>query len=199
MKNLAIIAILATVAGMASADEISAFVKNDYDTAAHTSTSVDRAVVGAKYNFGGNLGAVDGGVALANVHVNSVSDNAVGYDIGYSNGVTVGPVALTGRIGYTHSNFNNVGYVRDISSNVAHYAVEAALPVTSVFTGFIGAERLHGQVYVDNLSGNGNANRYTAGTDIAVSKNVDVRVGYARTEFSGGNANGITTNVSYKF
>jgi hypothetical protein len=199
MKKLFIVAALALASVAATAGELSASVKYDYDRAEGSPwLSGHRQVTGLKYNFGA-LGAVDGGLAVSDVVVSSARVNGVGYDVGYSNGFKLGSLGFNGRVGYTHYGFAEF-QGQNLSANVVSYKVEATLPLSAKVTTFVGAEHLDGQlsgVSTDSAS----ANRYTIGADFAVAKNTALRVGYARLDQNGDGrvGNGLTSAISYKF
>ena len=202
MKKLAIMAILATAALAASAADISAVVKYDYDNASNAGTTVaaNRSVVGLKYTLDGQLGAVDAGLANSRISLGNTTVNGVGYDVGYSNGVKLGAVGVNGRVGYTTYDIASIAG-QHVSANAISYAAEVTYPLNSTFTAFAGVENLRGAVVAGPVTQYASANRYTIGTDIAVSKNTALRVGYARVDANGTGVvtNGLTTAFSYKF
>jgi len=189
MKKLAIMAALVVSSMAASAVEYSAFTKYDYDRLSdHHSVSAHRAVVGLKADFN-KWGALDAGVAHGRVSAFGHSENGNGYDIGYSNGVSIGKLGLSARVGA--SKFDDV--------KLRSLALEASHPLNDRVTGFIGAEHLRGTI--DGFSGHAGANRVTLGTNIALNTHTTFRVGYAHTDVNGSDlsGHGLTSALVYKF
>jgi hypothetical protein len=189
MKKLAIMAALVVTSIAASATDYSLFAKDDYDRISGHPISVNRAVVGAKADFKQfgalDLGFADGRASYTSAH----SSSGTGYDVGYSNGVSFGRLGFSGRVGAS-----KFGEVR-----LRSLALEASYPFSQRVTGFVGAEHLRGTV--DHVRGHENAMRYTIGTNLGLTPNTTLRVGYARTEVNHSNAsaNGFTTALVYKF
>lgn len=224
MKKILTTAIL-VLSAMAASAQVTGTVKYDYDNFEGSPwLSMHRAVTGLKYDFGA-LGAIDGGLATAQ-KVTNVRSNLIGYDVGYSNGFAVGPVGLNARLSYQHLNYKDVAIAQnqnvlalggfDGFINNLSLAVTGSMKVTDSVTGFVGAEhiqskqngnvsvaRVYNQVVTDGFKATINdktsINRLTVGADFALTKQLDARVGYARTFADGRQANGLTTAVSYKF
>lgn len=214
LKGILIAAAL-LIAGTASAGDLSTVVKYDYDRAQNLPVwaSTHTGSAGLKYDIGGSIGAVDAS-AVGEELVSGTRSNTIGYEVGYSNGLSIGPVGLSGRVGYRQLQANNVvvSYSNvgvDLNGHLQSWrlSAEATLPVTSNVTGFVGFERdlnkatgtanfVSGSVKFDD-------SRYTIGADVALTSRLSLRAGYAREQFNivsqQIHTNGLTTAVSYKF
>lgn len=226
MKKTLILATLALASLAASAVEVTGTVKYDYDRFENTPTwlSQHNVVVGAKVGFGA-AGAVDAGF-VTNQIVTGTRSNQVGYELGYSNGLKIGSLGLSGRIAYRHQDLNNAATAGSIvgvafanaidgSLNQTRYSVEVTYPLSSTVTGFVGGEHIStrtsgrllalatdGEVVVAAVvqgAVDTSANRFTVGADFVLSKNLSLRAGYAYAKSEGYRSNGLTTAVSYKF
>lgn len=187
MKKSLLAAALLSLAGLASAGELSGTVKYDYDKMDGGDASLHRVTTGLKYDFG-TVGAVDGGFVASQARLGGKSANGQGYEVGYSNGLKVGPVALTGRLSFSQLSFDPARI------DVYKAEVGAALPVTTNLSLVGGYEHIQLKRDADAI-----ANRGIIGVDYAITKQLSVRAQYARTWSEGDTANGLTTAVSYKF
>jgi opacity protein-like surface antigen len=192
-KTFATLALLA-IATTASAG-VTAFTTYDYDRANEGQgawKSQHEAHVGAA--LGTKFGTVDAAVVGRQLVTNKRDDN-LGFELGYSNGLKLGAVGLTGRVAYGQINQVDTK-IGGFSGNSAYYslAAEASTPLASTVTGFVGY-RFRGDANGDTPL----QNRFTVGADVALAKNVALRAGYAFTKQNGVNYNGLTTAVSYKF
>src|SRR3990167_364556 len=106
MKKTIVLAALALASVAASAAGLSAQVKYDYDRAEDSAVSLSghRVTTSVKYDFGSFIGAVDGGFVAGQAVVDNNRVNVNGFDVGYSNGVTLGALTLGGRIGFSQLN-----------------------------------------------------------------------------------------------
>ena len=219
MKKTFIAAVLALATLTATAG-VTGSIAYDYDrstgngwSAAHTATT------GLKFGLPGALGAVDVN-AVGRQLVTNVRNNVLGYEVGYSNGLTIGAVSLTGRVAYRSistdvlfgGGIGNTSFtLRDVKSNTTKLGVEASIPAAFAgLTPFVGYERLmndNSSSTVGNLNNrlvaltvrDNDSNRYTVGADMALTKSLSARLGYARTTTLGKSSNGVTTAVSYAF
>lgn len=188
MKKTLLAAVLLSVAGLASAGDLTGTVKYDYDKASgNADASLHRVTTGLKYDFG-TVGAVDGGYVAAQARLGGATGNGQGYEIGYSNGVKLGSVALSGRLSFSQLSFDAA------KIDVAKAEVGAALPITDRLSLTGGFEHLRMTRDADAI-----ANRGLVGVDYALTKQLSLRAQYARTWSEGDTANGLTTAVSYKF
>ncbi len=198
MKKTILIAALALASAAASAQGLSGTVKYDYDRfeSVVPALSAHRVTTGLKYDFGA-VGAVDGGFVAGQLVAGGSRVNATGFDVGYSNGFSLGPVALTGRVGYSEL---NAGRIKDLTARVKTWSLgaTAAYKLTQSVALVGGFEHLNAKLD-GSLGGDAIANRYTVGADFAIAKNTTVRAVYARTRAEGENANGLTAAVTYKF
>lgn len=186
MKKFIALAALAVATASASAADLSAFATYDYDNLQNASgVFMHRGQVGVKAGFG-SLGAVDVSAVGGRVFAAGTSASDQGMEVGYSNGLTVGKVGLTGRLGYAHLN--------ESGANVLRASVVGSYPLTEKLSAVAGLEHVR-------VNGDAAANRFTVGADYALTKTVSVRAAYARTNIVGASndANGLTTTVSYKF
>lgn len=185
---------LAALATAASAG-VTGFTTYDYDRAnagQGSWKSQHEVQVGVAVDT--KLGTFDGSVVGRQL-VTSVRDDNLGFELGYTNGVKLGTVAVKGRLAY--GQINQVDTTTGgFSGNSSYYkvGVEAALPLTSTVTSFAGY-RFTGDANGDTPL----QNRFTVGADVALTKNLALRAGYAFTKQNGLNMNGLTTAVSYKF
>jgi hypothetical protein len=141
------------------------------------------------------LGTVDASLVGQQL-VTGVRDNGAGFELGYTNGIKLGGFGLKGRAAYGRVNLIDVGG-GGFSGNGQYYslAAEASMPVTKSVTGFAGYRYTHGL----NANTPVAADRFTVGADVALSKTVSLRAGYAFTEQAGFKMNGLTTAISTKF
>jgi hypothetical protein len=194
MKKIFAITTLALAATSAFAG-ITGTVSYDYDRAnAGQGVWKSQHEVHTGVALGTKFGTFDGAVTGRQL-VTNARDNNVGFEFGYSNGVKLGAVSVTGRAAY--GQFTEVDTtVGGFHGNSAYYSVgaEAAMPVAKTVTGFVGY-RFRGDANGDTPV----QNRYTAGVDMSVNKSVSARVGYAFSKQDGIIYNGVTTAVSYKF
>lgn len=186
MKKTLLSAVLA-LASVAASASVTGFTTYDANNFAGSKTKTHEVNVGAA------MSTVYGTFDLAGVY-NQVDtgarDHQAGFEVGYSNGIKLGQFNLTGRAALGRNNF-----VAGENTQFYSLAGELSVPLTSgAVTGFVGY-RHRNYFNVDGVE-----NRYSVGADIAVTKKLDVRVGYAHTTFGGDvKANGVVTAVSYKF
>lgn len=141
------------------------------------------------------IGTIDGGLIMSRFNGAATSDNANGFEVGYGNGMALGKVGLKGRVAYGRMNRidpNGGGF----TGNSSYYSlgVEGAVPLNTQLNGFVGYRHrnsFHDEMIIQN--------RYTAGIDYAVNKNVALRVGYAHTRQGTLKYNGLTTGLTYAF
>ena len=188
MKKTLVLAALA-LASVAASAGVTGTVSYDYDRANNGQglRAQHEALVGASYAT--KLGTVDAGVIARRVNT-GVYDDALGFELGYSNGLKLGPVAVTGRAAY--------GRVNQVAGGNTEYyslAAEGSMPVASNVSAFVGYRHRNG-LNADTAAA---TNRFTVGADVALSKQLSVRAGYAFTKGASVNSNGLTTAVSYKF
>lgn len=226
MKKIFTALALAAAVTAASAVDLSASVKYDYDRGSNTPTWISEHIVttGLKAGFG-VFGAADVGFVATQLVTGTRTDQT-GYDLGYSNGFSLGPVALSGRIGYRHIDVNNAvvttsGNGFDAAAvvnggiNQTRYSVNATYALTPSVKAEVGAAHTsaivsgnaavaatNGQVVVVGVASGslgGSANRYTVGANVALTKKLSAELLYARTRELGYNLNGLTTAVNYTF
>lgn len=185
MKKTIVLAALLLASAASFAQQITGFVKYDYDRATGSPwVSAHRTLVGGAYKLPENFGSVDVAGAVSEL-VTNVVQTGYGAEIGYSNGVKVDIVTLTGRVAYQA--------VTD--TNTWRASVEGSVPFDKTFSGFVGYE------YLDTkFKGTGyQFNRYTIGTDIDLDTRTSIRVGYAYLNGEGRGSNGLTTAINYRF
>lgn len=142
-----------------------------------------------------SLGTFDAGLLGARYRGVRTTDDANGFELGYSNGLAVGRVGLTGRLGYGRMNqidANGGGFTGN--TNYWSGAVEASTPVVGSLNAFAGYRHRNG--FGSALQAQ---NRYTLGVDYAVNKSVALRAGYAHTRQGTLVYNGLTTAATYNF
>jgi hypothetical protein len=194
MKKLFTLAALALAVSAASAG-VTGFTTYDYDRANEGQgswKSQHEAHVGAAVTT--KFGTVDAAVVGRQL-VTTKRDDNLGFELGYSNGLKLGPVAVAGRVAYGQINQVDTR-TGGFSGNSAYYslAAEGSMKVNADVSAFAGY-RFRGDANGDTPL----QNRFTVGADLAVAKNVSARVGYAFTKQAGVNYNGLTTALSYKF
>jgi hypothetical protein len=195
MKKLFTLAALALAVSAASAG-VTGFTTYDYDRANAGQgvwKSQHEAHVGAAVTT--KFGTVDAAVVGRQLVTNKRDDN-LGFELGYSNGLKLGSLAVTGRAAYGQINQVDTK-TGGFSGNSEYYSLasEASLPLCASATGFVGFRYRHGL----NAQTPSVQDRYTVGADVALAKNVSARVGYAFSKQAGYTMNGLTTAVSYKF
>lgn len=186
MKKFALIATLAFAATAATAAEYSAFTRYDYDNLSNVkNVELHRGTVGAAANFG-KFGTVDAGIVGGQLRIGGAHPSDQGVEVGYANGTSFGKIGVVGRVGFGRYNENKLDTLR--------LSTEVTYPVMKNVTAVAGVEHIR-------VESEAVANRFMAGADVAVAKNVTARVAVARTNFTGGSeaANGLTVGVSYKF
>jgi hypothetical protein len=185
MKKTIFAAALALAATASFAQVTTAFVKYDYDRAEDgVWLSGHRGVMGAAYKLPQQFGFVDAGIVVNQI-VTDERETGGGVEIGYSNGVKIESVTLTGRVAYQAAT--------DLKTWRA--SVEAAVPLAPGIGAFAGYEYLDTKFRDDPQQGD----RFTIGADLAINKQYSVRVGYAYMSAEGRSSNGLTTALSYKF
>lgn len=193
MKKIFTLAALALAATLASAGTVG-FTTYDYDryTGSGPWNSQHEVQVGVATTT--KLGTFDGSVVVGQL-VTSVRDDTLGFELGYSNGIKLGAVALKGRVSYGVKNQVNISFPGyDGNSEYYGLAAEAGLPLSPTVTAF-GGYRYRAGFGSDPL----NQNRYTIGADFKVAPNVALRAGYAYTNQNGVGFNGLTTAIVYGF
>lgn len=186
MKTLlktSLAAALLGAAALASA-QVTAFATYDYD--GRKTGDIQEGTLGAM--VGTKLGTLDASLVRTDVRF-SPTDRLTGFDFGYSYPVTLGRFTVTPRLGYGVKNQGNKGgpFVGQTHYYTAGGEVSTALAPT--VTGFAGytfrrtADRSGNELF---------GNRYIAGVDLAVSKSLTVRAGYARLVSGGEGYHGVT-------
>ncbi len=194
MKKFALAAALAIAATTASAG-VTVFGTYDYDNATGGALKTyTEAHVGAALDT--KLGTFDASLVGARIK-SATKDDALGFEVGYTNGLKLGAVSLKGRAAYGRLNQVDTTGAGGFTGNTEYYslAAEASLPLTQAITGFVGYRHRNG-LEADTPSAQ---NRFTAGVDVALTQKLAVRVGAAHTRQAGQTFNGLTTAVSYKF
>lgn len=131
----------------------------------------DAAVVGDHYNPG-------------------TESNALGFELGYSNGFGLSTGTVTGRVALGRKDQTEF-------SNTQYYSIAAeySLPITQTVSGFVGIR--HRNTFDTDVAFV--ENRFTVGADFALTKAVSARVGLSHTYADGASLNGVTTAISYQF
>lgn len=186
--KIALAAILAIAATTASAGP-TAFVTADHsfdDTSKGTRFTSTEVATGAA--FGTKVGTVDGAL-LARRTSATRSDDSLGFEVGYTNGLKVGGLNINGRAAYGRLNQVAAG-------NVAYYslAAEVTTPLAPNVTAFAGYRHRNG-LNAETTT----ANRVSAGVALALTKQVGVRIGYAHDQAGATSTSGITTALTYGF
>lgn len=192
MKKLITAVALAASAAYATAG-VSVFGTYDYDRV-NSSGSYTEAHVGAA--LATKLGTFDAAVVGARINAGAY-DDALGFEVGYTNGLKLGAVSVKGRVGYGRLNQVDTVARGFTGANTEYYslAAEAGLPLTQSVSAFVGYRHRNGLDAQTPAA----QNRYTAGVDVALTKSLAVRAGVAHTRQAGAEASGVTTAVSYKF
>lgn len=151
MKKSLIALVVATTAFAANA-QVTGIVKYDYDRGSRSTDniSVHQSKIGVQYSIGA-FGVVDAS-AVVRQDAASVRSTNPGFDLGYSNGVTLGLVNVAGRLGYTRvrGNVNQFAYDPNYGLALGVFAdgklsrysasVEVNLPITQRVSTFVGIE-----------------------------------------------------------
>lgn len=192
MKKLALAAVLAAAVSTASAG-VTVFGTYDYDRV-NSSGSYTEANIGAALNT--KLGTFDASIVGARINAGAY-DDALGFEVGYTNGLKLGAVGLKGRVGYGRLNQVDTVARGFTGANTEYYslAAEAGLPLTQSVSAFVGYRHRNGLDAETPAA----QNRYTAGIDVKLSPSLAVRLGAAHTRQAGAEASGVTTAVSFKF
>lgn len=197
-KIFAIVALAAATA--ASAGPVTGTLKYDYDKLSGAGVwGSSHVVLGSlKYDFG-NFGSVDAGLGAGRLYAGPLAADGNGFELGYSRGMDVGPVSLTGRVSFRNTEIP-LGQTR-LNGDTWRFAVEGSMPVAKGVRGFVGYD--HGRTRTE-LNGTTNKtldNKVSLGVDVDVTKTVSTRVGITRTDLTGtsANYNGLTAAVNYKF
>lgn len=190
MKKFITALTLVAAAATASAGDLTGIVKYDYDRVEHAPfASLHQAKFGLAY--AGQHGAVDGSLVAAQ-QVGAGRVNGTGFELGYSNGLTIGKLGLTGRVGFTQVQFEPVGGRSDVYSA----AVRASYPLDAKHTAVGEYEYRHYDIEGADPK---NANRFGAGVRVAVTDKVAVTGLAFRTRIDGRDANGLSVRLGYKF
>lgn len=193
MKKTLIAAALALSAAAASAG-VTVFGTYDYDRAEGGALkTTTEAHVGAAVDT--KLGTFDASVVGARLNAGAY-DDALGFELGYTNGFKLGNVGLKGRAAFGRLNQVDT-VVGGFSGNTKYYSLsaEAGLPVSSTLAGYVAFRHRNG-LEADTPSAQ---NRYSVGADLTLAKNLAVRVGVNHTRSAGEKFNGVSTAVSVKF
>jgi hypothetical protein len=194
MKKYAILASLLIATSVASATALTGTVKYDYDRVESGAfLAAHQGSVGLKFNAG-KLGSIDGSVVGAQL-VTSDRVNGTGYDVGYSNGVKLGKLGLSARVGFKRLAFDS----SKAHTSVREYSTEATYPITPVAVGFLGFEQLRASSDTAGVSSVGIANRASVGFEAPLYTNTTLRVGYVRTFTEGRASNGATVGLKFNF
>ena len=142
------------------------------------------------------LGTFDAGLLGVRFRGSNTDDDANGYELGYSNGISYRQYGIKGRVAYGRLNQIDPNGGGGFTGNGEYYSlgVEGAVPVTTNVNAFVGY-RHRNALNADTP----NQNRYTAGFDYAASKDIGIRLGYAHTRQADRVYNGLTAGVSYNF
>ena len=190
MKKIFTAIALAAAVTASSAAGLTAFTSYDYQRATNGSTlgyeAIHEGHVGVALNTA--LGTVDV-AAVADQFVSSRRDNAGGIEVGYSKGLSLGPVAVTGRVDY--------GRVYEDRSTFSQYygaSVEASTKLGPV-SPFV-AYRFRHELNDTDLAA---TNRYLVGVSAPLTSKISARAGYSYAKQDGRTFNGLTTAVNYTF
>jgi hypothetical protein len=193
MKKLFTTLALFAFAAAASAGTAFTTYDVDYANAGQGFDSQNEVHVGAAFNT--KYGVLDAAVVGRQLSpADGARDNSYGFEVGYSKGVQLGAVTVTGRAALGRINHVDTNYGGFIG-NTQYYslAAEASLPVTEKLSTFVGYR------FRDAYSTGPTTNRYTVGVDYAITPTIGLCAGYAFTKSAGTNFNGLTTAISYKF
>lgn len=164
----------------------------------HTRDYGSETKVSVAQSFG-RIGTVDAGLVTTRYQKQGVfsafgMDNANGFDLGYSNGLSLGPVGVTGRLGYGRLNGidqNGGGF----TSNTSYFSLgaEAQVPVMSSVNAFVNYRHR-------NAIGDGpNQHRVQLGAEVAVTKSIGARLGMSHARQAGDSGTGINAALNYTF
>ncbi len=192
MKKI-LLALAVVAASTAASAQVVGFTSYDYLTRAGKTGDQQEASVGLA--LATKYGTFDGAV-VGNRYRLGVDDKTLGFEVGYTNGLTIGKIDLAGRAAYGRKNQVDKGSV--LKANTQYYTLEGEVstPLTSGVTGFIGAG--HKQAF-DSGKATLSSNRVEAGVKVNVTKALGARVGYARVTERGDTFNGVTTALQYTF
>jgi hypothetical protein len=191
MKKILIAASMAVFAISASAG-VTAFSAYDYQRVNGSNTYTE-ARIGAAVDT--KLGAFDATAVGARINTGTY-DDALGFEVGYTNGLKLGPIGLQGRLGYGRLNQVNTVGGGFTGANTEYYslAAEAVTPLMQNMSAFVGFRHRNG---LDAQTPAAN-NAYSAGVDVMFGK-VGVRVGATHVRQASEKFTGVITAVTYKF
>lgn len=191
-KIVSAVAIL--VASTAATAGPVAFITHDYDRTVGPAVIDSQHEITAGARLGTKFGTVDGAL-LVHQFVAGERDNGLGFAAGYSNGTKMGPVTLTGRIGY--GRINQVD-VRDRSvkgnSEFLDLSAEAGMKVLANASGFASFRHRTG------INGStATSNRYAFGLETPLGSGYTFRIARTHVRQDGVILNGFSGGLSKSF
>ena len=117
------------------------------------------------------------------------ADNSTGWEVGYSQTIPFEKFTLVPRVAY--GRFNNIEGVG--SSKYMLATIEGQMPINEQVGGFAAYSHTMG------LGDAPSANRVTAGVDVALDKNVALRLGVSHIRQSQADSNGVYSVLTYSF
>ncbi len=184
MKNILAFAAIASLSATAFAASPTVDASFSRDYGSETKLTVAQPT---------NIGTFDIGLLSTRYNQFRGHDKSSGYELGYSNGTKIGPVALTGRLGYGRLTDVEGGGGFDQSTNYVSYGAEAKLPLSSNVAAY--ANYRH-----RNPRGDGPVqNRVQAGAEFAVARGVSARLGVSHARQLKDEGTGVNVSVNYSF
>lgn len=193
MKKTILALALATAASFAAAQTISSTFDSDHGV---RNSGEAKKELSTKLAFDTKYGTFDG-VIIGNRQKSAAgTDNALGFELGYSRDLKLDAGAIVGRAAYGRLNQvdpNGGGY----TGNLQYYSLSAEyrLGIAQDTIGFVGVR--HRNTF--NSVGDTAQNRFTVGAEYKLSRDLTVRAGLAHTLEGGKNYNGIITSIAYRF
>jgi hypothetical protein len=196
-KLIMLVAFICSTSAFAGDFSVSEAYNYDQVTGNSTLASIHRS--DTTLNYATDLGTVYGGAQIDQA-VTQARTSGYGGIVGYSNGTHFGNFGVNGHVSYEKVRFGSDG-----DMGTVRYGVEGTYQFYSL-TPFVGAEHADTSsgysVITSDLGTNyftQKSNRYTLGTDVALSKRVNVRFGYAYTDGYSHSSIGLTSAVTLKF
>lgn len=195
MKKIVLAAAIVAFSVSASA-KLGAFVDVEYDNANSGQALNSQYEVRTGVTYATKLGMVDGALLGKRIRSN-IDDNGLGFEIGYTNGLQVGPVAVTGRLGYGRVNRIETTGAGGFSGNSEYYSigVQGALPVTKTLTATAGF-RHRNALDADTPAA---ANRFAVGLSFSPLSKLTINTALTHTRQAGVQFNGLAVNTNLSF
>lgn len=182
-----ILAILSIAAASTASAQTTVALQHDRDFGSETKLSLAQKT---------SIGTFDAGVLTTRYpkFTAAGTDSTNGFDFGYSNGVTIGCLDITGRAGFGRLNNidgNGGGFVGN--TNYASLTGDLRWKIKDEFGIYLNARHR-------NSRGEGpNQNRLQGGVDMTVTKGIGARIGISHARQAGHKDTSLTATINYSF